>query len=755
MDEADRGEGTGRRPRVVILGGGVAGITTAFELSSPGWRDRFESITVYQYGWRLGGKGASGRGVHDRIEEHGLHIWLGFYENAFRMMRECYHELGRDSSSPIATVDEAFERASLFILQESRGNGWLPWFANFPETDQMPGARDDPTLPSLWDLTRRGLRLALTFVRSAESEPDHAPTIAGLSLTPVFDECSATTTVTGDATPGDRGLSLGPVPRSLLRRVESGVRELYMQLWYLVSDLKQTALAAALVFAEALPDDPAEHDPAHHELLRNLVDRAVAHLRQMHSHPDDLSDQARREWYLADILLASVRGVLHDGVLRHPDGLDSIDDHDFAQWLMLHGASAESASCSMVTTLLYDLPFAYRDGNPKTPRIGAGTAIRGALHTLFTYTGAVAWKMRAGMGDIMFAPMWEVLDRRGVNFEFFHRIEDVHLSDDGSRVTSIDVSRQVHLLDPERGYRPLIDVKGLPCWPSEPLVEQLSDTVTAAELESFWSTREPVQRYTLHDGEHFDAVVLAIPVGAHPYVCKELIERSDRWRQMVSRVETIYTQAFQVWMNESFDQLGCEWPQATSGGYLEPFDTYADMRQLIPRESFPDGSVASIAYFCNAMPTPRDLPSRDDHDLPRRADEQVKANAIGFLSEAILPLWPGAVHRYPTEFRWEVLVDDDERTGVQRFDAQFHRANVDPSERYVLSVPGTSKYRIAPGDSGFDNLVLAGDWTRCGLNNGCVEAAVTSGLLAAAAVGTTPPRQPIVGCRDQGGRHVW
>lgn len=743
-DEAVRADSAVARPRVVILGGGVAGMTTAFELSAPGWRDRFESITVYQYGWRLGGKGASGRGVHDRIEEHGLHIWLGFYENAFRIMRECYDELDRDPSSPIATVEDAFERASLFILQEPRGDGWLPWFAQFHESDQMPGAADETSLPSLWELVTRGLRLAMSFMHSAESGPSEVPATVGLSLCPLAADV-----------PTETGLSLGPAPRSPLHRAEAAVRELYLQLWYMVSDLKQTALAAAVVFAEALPDDPVKHDPAHHELLRGLIDRAASRLRDMHAHPDDLSDQARREWYLTDILLAAIRGVLHDGVLHHPDGLDSIDDHDFAHWLMHHGASRESAYCSMVTTLMYDLPFAYRDGDPHSPSIGAGTAMRGALRTLFTYTGAVAWKMRAGMGDVVFAPMWEVLDRRGVRFEFFHRVDDLHLSDDGTRVASIDVSRQVRLREPELGYRPLVDVKGVPSWPSEPLVDQLREHVTAEELESFWSTREPIERYTLVEGTHFDTVVLAIPVGAHPYICGELIEHSDRWRQMSTRVETIYTQAFQLWLNESLDQLGCDWPQATTGGYLEPFDTYADMRQLIPRESFPDGSVSSVAYFCNAMPTPRGVPSRDDRELPARAAEQVKANAIDFLRDEIIQLWPGAVHRYPTEFRWELLVDDLERIGEERFDAQFHRANVDPSERYVLSLPGTSKYRVAPGDSGFRNLVLAGDWTLCGLNSGCVEAAVTSGLLAAAAVGATPPRRPIVGCRDQGGRHVW
>ena len=84
------GDGAGKKalPRVVILGGGVAGMTAAMELSRPGWQQRYESITLYQLGWRLGGKGASGRGAHERIEEHGLHIWLGFYDNAFRLLRE-------------------------------------------------------------------------------------------------------------------------------------------------------------------------------------------------------------------------------------------------------------------------------------------------------------------------------------------------------------------------------------------------------------------------------------------------------------------------------------------------------------------------------------------------------------------------------------------------------------------------------------------------------------------------------------------
>jgi uncharacterized protein with NAD-binding domain and iron-sulfur cluster len=36
-------------------------------------------VTIYQRGWRLGGKDASGRNREygQRIEEHGLHMWMG------------------------------------------------------------------------------------------------------------------------------------------------------------------------------------------------------------------------------------------------------------------------------------------------------------------------------------------------------------------------------------------------------------------------------------------------------------------------------------------------------------------------------------------------------------------------------------------------------------------------------------------------------------------------------------------------------
>jgi len=56
-----------QKQKIVILGGGVGSIVTAWKLTSePGWQDRYE-ISLYQVGWRIGGKGACGRNAAKAI----------------------------------------------------------------------------------------------------------------------------------------------------------------------------------------------------------------------------------------------------------------------------------------------------------------------------------------------------------------------------------------------------------------------------------------------------------------------------------------------------------------------------------------------------------------------------------------------------------------------------------------------------------------------------------------------------------------
>ena len=85
------------------------------------------------------------------------------------------------------------------------------------------------------------------------------------------------------------------------------------------------------------------------------------------------------------------------------------------------------------------------------------------------------------------------------------------------------------------------------------------------------------------------------------------------------------------------------------------------------------------------------------------------------------------------------------RTDEAAINSQFWTANVNPSDRYTLALPGSIKYRISPLDNTYDNLTICGDWTACGFDEGCVEAAVMSGRLAAHALCKLPELEDIIG----------
>jgi uncharacterized protein with NAD-binding domain and iron-sulfur cluster len=358
--------------------------------------------------------------------------------------------------------------------------------------------------------------------------------------------------------------------------------------------------------------------------------------------------------------------------------------------------------------------------------------------------------MRGGMGDVVFAPLYEVLRRRGVRFEFFHRLDQVRLADDGSHVAGLDLSVQAEV----RGdYQPLVDVGGMPSWPAEPLYDQLvdGDALRAAgwQPESFWDSRRAAAR-SLRVGHDFDLVVLGVGLGAIPHVCRDLVERDPRWRAMTQEVGTVATQAFQLWLHADLAELGWPGPSPSVSGFAKPFDTWADMPHLIDVEAWRH-PPRSIAYFCGALALPPGTSDDPEHLAAQR--ERVRQSAIGFLDHQIQPLWPRAVGP-GGGFRWELLADaatDDggapagAGAGPERFATQFWTANVNPSDRYVQSLPGSAVYRISPLDNTYDNLTIAGDWTACGVNVGCVEAAVISGRLAAHAIAQQPALADIVG----------
>lgn len=711
-----------RQPvRVAVVGGGCAALTAAFELTRPEHKGKYQ-VTVYQMGWRLGGKGASGRGAAGRVEEHGLHLWLGFYENSFRLMRECYAE--RHAAFPkarFACWSDAFRPAPDVGVADRSGDGWSFWIAHFPPGKGEPGDRANGDPLSVTGYLRQSVQLIWELVRSSGAMGKGAE----------------------KAEQPDAGAAAARGTEGLTAAMETLLR--YGQLATTAAVLEASELlrqASEAFFPEFFL---AMTTPAN-QLLEALAVVARGQLASLVEGDGEL----RRVWQVIDLILAILRGAVRFRLAVDPRGFDAINEYDWREWLRMNGASAASLDSGFMRGI-YDLVFAFENGDVTRPRLAAGVALRGAMRMFFTYRGSLFWRMSAGMGDVVFAPLYQVLKERGVEFRFFHRLRKVGLSprreNESPYIRTLEFDIQARVAG-GGDYEPLVNINNVPSWPSQPDYSQLLDgKVMAKEGRSFeaaWEDRHAgVKKLTVN--RDFDFVVLGVSVAVLPEVAGELIEREPRWRTMVEQVRTVPTQAFQVWMRESTEELGWPHPPANLSGFVEPFDTWAEMSHLIPEEGWTE-PVRSIAYFCSVLPEVRPGSPGVTRRFWQEQRKAVRANAVRFLEEGAGALWPRALHK--GRFRWDILAAEgasDAAKGQKRFDTQYWTANVNPTDRYTLSLPGTIEHRISPLDMAFDNLTIAGDWTATGLDSGCIESAVMSGLLAAHAIAGKPELHEITG----------
>ena len=671
----------------------MAGLAAAWELSSGNWRTELDSITVYQRGWRLGGKGASSRGPHGRIEEHGLHVLLGCYDATFRVLREVYRELDRtvtDPSCPLLTWRDAVAPAGDIGLADRDGTGWTSFVTRFSGNDALPGepGAEDRVLTPV-DVAVRGTRLLVDLLGSGAPPPKRSGVYLSASPIP--------TRITD--------------PGALLRGAGLAV----------LATLLEGADRVSRAASAGLPAFPVVRAmatilPAWREGIRASMSATPA---------------TRRIWQLMDLVVTTLVGMAADGLLSG-SGFDRIDSLDYRHWLARHGAAPDTLDSPIVRGM-HDLTFAYEDGDRSRPRFPAGLGVQLSGRMLFDFKGSVFWRLQAGMGEVVFAPLYEALRRRGVEFRFFRRLDRLRLGT-GRSVASVELTRQADPAPGNAGYDPLVRVGGLPCWPDRPLGAQLAAD-PGSGLETFDGPTPGTGTETLEAGVDFDAAVLAVSVGMLPHVAAELVAADPAWRDMVDRLATVATRSAQLWFDATEAELGWAGPSGvTLSGFGDAFDTWASMTHLLPRESWPSpGGPRSLAYLCGAMP---------DVD-PATAPAAVRGALTDFLEHEAAALWPAA--RNGRGFRWELLRDDENRSGPGRLEAQYVRANIDPSDRYVQAMPGSGRYRLAPGRTGFANLAVAGDWTACGFDAGCVEAATRSGVLAARAIRSGAVGAPAAG----------
>jgi uncharacterized protein with NAD-binding domain and iron-sulfur cluster len=695
------------KEKVAILGGGVASIVAAFELTSTEeLRNRYE-VTIHQLGWRLGGKCASGRNRQhgQRIEEHGLHVWFGFYENAFRVMREAYSALRRRRDRPLATWRDAFKPCDEIVLSEDHEGRWRARSFRAPRNALTPG--QEPDLPNFWEI--------------AEQMLDY--------LGRRWGEISATH-------------SLAPAVASMPARLPLGIDRLAERLigglLHCRSGNAEKAVDDALqvVARRRRLGVGSVGEEADRSLLWGALDQFKRWLWRDVVEPNLDDEDLRFFFTMFDAGSTMLQGIIDDRLIER--GFSVVNDEDLRAWLRRHGAQDITLTEGPFVRALYDMAFAYEHGDIARPRMAAGTALQDALRLFFTYRGALTWKMQSGMGDTVFVPFYEVLRKRKVRFEFFHYVSRLRLSANRQLVDEIEIIPQAHVHGEE--YQPLVPVEDPnrpECWPSEPCWGQI---VEADELRAKGSNLEwednPLKHTPLtlrRKDKDFDHVILGISIAALGPICRELIEDADnpRFGSMIEHSRTIMTQAFQLWLNRPLQRLGWQFnDNSIATAFVEPLDTYANMSQLLPREAWPrELRVEDVAYFCGVL---KDRAGDNQKD----ADERVRQQAVAYLSDDVRAIWPETTTR--GGFDWGLLVDQHRGRGPDRFSSQFWRANFQPTERYVLTPPGSVKHRLKSDESGYDNLLLAGDWTKTGLDAGCVEAAVMSGMQASRAICGVP-----------------
>jgi uncharacterized protein with NAD-binding domain and iron-sulfur cluster len=720
-----------QKKRIAILGGGMGALASAYYLTSqPGWQDRY-SVDIHTLGWRLGGKCASSRGIHGRIEEHGIHGFLGSYYNAIPMVKAIYDELDRPKTSPIATYDQAMVPMSDVIMWEWIDGALRKWPFSFPPNDM------DPTCPEEFFKIERGIISVLELMKKIYHQHHDEARKHGVKLgllDTLFDK------------------AIDALESNLAHGTDHPVFDVFDTLW---------------VWIEKSLHDMVEDSTA----LRHL-------------------------FLLTDYLLALVRGAIRGNVIEQ--GYDHLDDEDWGQWLRDNGAAPSTVASSLAINTI-NLSYQNPHGDTtRIPRMGAGTYLHWSLRS-FAYLGYAVYAFAAGTGETMIAPLYEVLERRGVNFHFFHKVTGLHLGPDpkspGKKiVTSVDIDVQATVK--AEPYRPLFpqQVLGdqwLPCWPADPLYDQLEqgeilkagiidfdpgergdpDHPVDIDLESWWTPWKPVGQMTLTAGsdgpDSYDELIFAISIGAVPYLCKELVASNLAWQTMIDGIPAVLTQTMQIWLKESYTALGWNVPYAgnntvVSGTFVVPINGTVEFRHLIPMEDWPaDALPKSLWYFSGVMDEYSPEPPFTDHDYPRRQHARVRYQCIQYLQATTGLLMPGATvdgHSPPGDplcLDFNLLVDTrpgamgegDDFTirGIPRFESQFWRANIDPTERYVTSPPGSTKCRLKAWGSGFANLTLAGDWIYTGLNVGSFEGTVMSGKLASYAITGYPAIDTIYG----------
>ena len=370
-----------------------------------------------------------------------------------------------------------------------------------------------------------------------------------------------------------------------------------------------------------------------------------------------------------------------------------------AAWLRGHGIDP-AALDSPILRGMYDLVFGYEGGDPARPRFSAGLGLQLATKMLLGYSGALFWKMQAGMGEVIFAPLYEVLTNRGVEFRFFHRVDALRLTDDGRSIAAIELGVQAELAEGVDAYDPLIRVEG-------PAVLAERPAPRPTPRHRAWSRGWTSSRSGRPDGTSGHRTlrggdglrrrgVRHLPRHGAARLRRSARPRSRPGGRWSTSVGTVATQSLQLWLSEDERRARLAGPRRGHAQRVRQAVRHLGVHvrtscrsRTGPRRTHPGRSPTSAVPWPHPTLGPgagrragRRAPCADR--ARRFLDRDVADAVAGRGGQRRLPLGPA-------------LRRDAAAVGPERLDRQYWRANIDPSDLYVQSLPGTDQYRLQPG----------------------------------------------------------
>lgn len=722
-----------QKKKIIILGGGMASLAAAHELTDyEGWQNDYE-ITLYQVGWRLGGKTSTGRNENDRIEEHGIHILQGWYDTTFRLLRSVYDERKKENLAPGSPLQDLFKdglvanNSTLLTEFIPELGKWTNWPLILPETSEQPGI--GPPL-AMWDLIRKGIAVMLEMLLGSPYAKGNNP-ISTWILNHFFPKY-----VSGiDQKPGKNESFLYAFLKPLVAIGEIIDRMIKKDISNIIESIR------------LLQQPVAANQQEHHSIILNLIEKYIRHIEQK-GLPFREEEKEHRHMSVA-ICFAyyNIKGIIKD--VYNPDtnsfDFSKINKYDYREWLGMQGAP-EWLINSVIVRFFYTGTFANLV-NDNGGAVAAGTALQFFAKSS-GYKGSFVYQMVYGTGEVMVMPLYEVLKSRGVKFKFFHKIEQVHYAATGA-IETISYAEQVELAVPQ--YNPVkkIDDDKLSVWPAEPLYNQLNPNDVArlkagkVNLEDPWADWADFRKGQLTKGVDFDEVILGIPVGTLKTICSEIIKNENRWQLMVDNIVTTPTQSAQLWLLPSLKELGfdlatwglpSEYAAPNVVVYQNPMYSWLDSSLVLPSENWPENQRPKfLAYFTGPYLLRRPLPAFSDHEYQAKENSRLRDTFEQWLQDNAGWFWPKATsYLYPQGLDFQFLADPENSSdGYTRFSNQFFRANVRPTDHYTLSVPNSDLYRLKADASGFANLYLCGDWIDFGGNVGYIDGTIQSGQQAA------------------------